>query len=243
MVHSAPDWSSLRTAIAYPRRQDLAELAVRLGSIVSFDRRGDVVLWDDFESGLSRWSANLSGSGAAVYLSSARARSGLFSVLLLAGTDLSRYAAISVAIHVSVAAYCGWEISVQPGSAYETLQWELTIYAGGLMLQYVVQLDRAAQELRLRDHTGAFVTFATDVDTTYYAGLWTPAKLVADPQGRSYLRFLWGSSAWDLSSYSAQATAAVGIDRILATVRLTGRAGAGDYAYVDDAIVTVNEPL
>lgn len=42
---------------------DIAELAARLGSPVTFDRRGNVVWFDDFESNINKWSIRFSGNG------------------------------------------------------------------------------------------------------------------------------------------------------------------------------------
>jgi hypothetical protein len=55
MPHGTPDWYGLYSLSVNYFLQDLAEHAVRLGSIVSTDRRGTCVLIDGFDKGLAGW--------------------------------------------------------------------------------------------------------------------------------------------------------------------------------------------
>ena len=63
MARSGPDWG-LRggKATVFPLT-DMAELAARLRSIDVYDRAGDVIALDDFQSGIDQWEHSGSGSG------------------------------------------------------------------------------------------------------------------------------------------------------------------------------------
>jgi len=55
VAHGTPDWGVTAGARTVYQMTDLGELAVRLGSIVTHDRRGDVIFLEDFEEGMGRW--------------------------------------------------------------------------------------------------------------------------------------------------------------------------------------------
>ncbi|GAH47647.1 unnamed protein product, partial [marine sediment metagenome] len=54
----------------------MGEIAARLGSIVTYDKRGDVVDFDNFEFPVLRWDINVVGSESYARLDSAQCRSG-----------------------------------------------------------------------------------------------------------------------------------------------------------------------
>ena len=55
MTHGVQDFGASSGQNSTYGLTDLGELAVRLGSPVSFDRRGDVVMMETFEDGLDAW--------------------------------------------------------------------------------------------------------------------------------------------------------------------------------------------
>jgi len=63
MAHGTPDWGVTASKKTIYSLHDMGELAVRLGSIVSFDRRGDVIFSDSFQNGLGKVYASGVGAG------------------------------------------------------------------------------------------------------------------------------------------------------------------------------------
>lgn len=99
MAHGYPDYgvtSAIKTV--HPVR-DMGELAARLWSPVTFDRRGDVVFLESFEDGLNRVATGAEGVGASVGLSTITARSGGYSVKVVTSADTAQ---------------CGWIAKNQP---------------------------------------------------------------------------------------------------------------------------------
>lgn len=81
----APDWFNYRLESHEHVLQDIAELAVRLGSPVSYNRAGSVSWIDDFRCGLSKWSTNASGAGTSVKLRASDSNTGPFCADLTTG--------------------------------------------------------------------------------------------------------------------------------------------------------------
>ncbi|GAH83946.1 unnamed protein product, partial [marine sediment metagenome] len=71
MPRGQPDFGMYASASTIGSVSDLAELAVRLGSINIFDRRGKVIDFDDFEDVRKGWEFELLGGATAVRASTA----------------------------------------------------------------------------------------------------------------------------------------------------------------------------
>jgi len=76
MAHGAPDDSDVLQEVDLYRVDDMAELAARLGSIFTYRRSGQVMLLEDFTTGLAKWEADVLGAGAEIVLQGDYARSG-----------------------------------------------------------------------------------------------------------------------------------------------------------------------
>ncbi len=94
MVHTLPDYTSKWKTQTVTAIADNAELAARLKSIVTFDRRGNIIWMDDFEGAILLWETALSGTDAAIAISAASAHQGSTSCKLTAGKTATRYAII-----------------------------------------------------------------------------------------------------------------------------------------------------
>jgi hypothetical protein len=92
MAHGRPDFNLTAGVRTTYRWSDFDELAARLGSPVSYDRRGDVIFIESFEhgDGMITWATG--GAGSTAGLSLARARTGHFSAALYTPSVANAYA-------------------------------------------------------------------------------------------------------------------------------------------------------
>jgi len=95
MAHGQPDYGMYTLANTIYRLTDMGELAARLGSINTYDRRGDVIFLDSFESGLTAWSPSSACTGSDLVQSAKHARSGGFSAKFVCGSDGTRQAQLA----------------------------------------------------------------------------------------------------------------------------------------------------
>ena len=242
MAHGTPDYAITNALATVYRMNDLGELAVRLGSPVAFDRRGDVLWWDDFECGIAKWTATLAGTGAAVAVDETHPYNGSQAVKLTAGSDGDQYAQIAVALPLPVFGRHGLEVSF--GTLDEPDQVEMYVFS-----------QNAAQQvggaLRWNNATNTLEYFNSASGWTSLGALsvWTSApfgyhtmKLVFDRDTGLYARAIFDSQAFDLSAIAANVTAGAPAPNMRITIKNVGRAGVNDAIYVDDVIATRNEP-
>ncbi|MFH1593720.1 MAG: hypothetical protein ABID09_03365, partial [Candidatus Omnitrophota bacterium] len=94
MAHTNPDYTSKGKLNTITASTDNAELAVRLGSVVTFDRRGNVIFIDDFEGATLFWTTGGAGVGNVEALTAAWGKSGSQSCELTAGAGAAGQARI-----------------------------------------------------------------------------------------------------------------------------------------------------
>ena len=111
MAHGQPDFGLYAVKKTVSGLADLGELAVRLGSIITFDRRGDIVWFDDFEGDVFKWERDPSGVDAAIIVSPEAARNGAFSAKLTTGNLADDHATILHHLPYPVTSRVGFEIS------------------------------------------------------------------------------------------------------------------------------------
>lgn len=243
MAGETPDYGRLSAQATVFPVTDLGELAARLGSIVTHDRRGDVIHLEDFASGLAKWSLLTSGTGATIDLTTSTARNGLFALRLVAGSDSSRLARVTYSTPLPAVSAFGVEASFTRLSFIDNISFQMTLNDGTTQLNFEVRWRDTDNDLQYLDSTGAFVTFATGVDLILVAGLFNTAKLVGDAVSRQYVRFILNDTVYSLANIAVQTSGSGTSSRLLHVITNTGRSGQNDTVIVDDVIVTHNEAL
>jgi hypothetical protein len=237
-----PSWYKYRAYGPVYEEIRLAEHAVRLGSPVSFDRRGDVIWFDDFEQGLGKWSEAGLGTGYSITPSVSYARSGGLSAHLVAGSTSSRYASIAHLSPYSSQTKLGFEIAWTYGANWERLNILIDVYDGSY--HYIGEIEYQAANRRWVYYDSAYTAqpFLTEFEPYINSYLFNVAKLVIDLAAVKYARALINSQgvALPYSCYRSVDTSTV--PQVQVSLTLKSLAGYNAESYVDDAIITQNEP-
>jgi hypothetical protein len=242
MPHGTPDYGVTGGASTVYQVKDLGELAARLGSPITYDRRGDVIWWDDFECGLAKWGIALSGLGAAGAMSTTRARNGRSSLLLTGGSTANRTA---IAIHDGPYARLsrfGFEWSFNFPVAFDYVQGTLELYDGVNHTLWHWLWSDTLNAVQYLDGATALDVTAASVNLT--AGLqgFQTMKLVVDPATGRYVRGLFNDREIELDGVSGLVLPDATPARVQLAIEVHSRAGNNDQVYIDDVIITQNEP-
>lgn len=242
MAHGTPDWAEIAPKKTVYATIDLAELAARLGSIVTFDRRGDVIFLDSFEGGIEKWGHFLYGDGAAIEWTSKEARSGAFSCKMTTGKDDDQAATLQGETPYPVLSKLGMEVSF---SCLETLnifqiQFEVTpwpnLTLGGL--QYLPP----SNTLKYQDEDGNWQNLDTDLSHFAFTRNFNTMKIVTDPLNHKYVRAIFNNNSYDMSTLTLAPARSAIAPCLRRWIRVEGPALANITSYVDDVIITQNEP-
>lgn len=237
-----PDGGFASGSGVFPMAGDLAELAARLGSVVTFNREGSIVHIETFEHGIAPWNPTGYGTGSAVVQSSDTWRSSGYSCKMTAGSDGIAAAKIFRKFPYPQLGRYGLEFSWTHGQTPLYLQWRLFYHDGTNDHEFSCRYRTANKDLQVKDSDNVFYTFATGVDLMPgYAGFQS-FKLVVDFVNDVYDRLIVNQAEYDLSAYKPYVFAASDAPSVRVDIDLWGHAGANDYSYVDDIILTQNEP-
>ncbi len=242
MAHGYPDYG-----VGAPKKttytlSDMAELAARLGSIVTFDRRGDVVWLDDFEAGLEKWAPVIVGTGAALTNSPEAARSGGFSAKLTLGDAIDDQTGFVKYMGLPTLSKVGFEISFTIASALSHLGWRIFMLDGTYQHEAYIRYYESGSELKYLDQNNVYQHLAYIGNLWHASYCWHTAKLVVDHINHKYVRFLINENAIDMSAlpyyHPLSGVSPVYSFRYYAANGIIGNRSV----YADDAIITQNEP-
>lgn len=225
---------------------DVGELAARLGSRAVYDRRGNVFYWDDFEGQVRRFYPSSLLVGAYPVFNSDYCLSGNQVVLLdsvgIGTSEMQVWQPIlgdkSLGIETSIGLK-GYLDRVDVALYYNTgaarryglMRIQNTVPAG---------LNR---DIAIMDSLGAWHIIVSDVLILDVDFAFMHYKLVCDFDAGYYKRLLFGPTEYDISQYALFGSPYPDTQSCMALIRARGTTGGGGIkAYVDDIILTCNEP-
>ncbi|KKL16409.1 hypothetical protein LCGC14_2495880 [marine sediment metagenome] len=242
MPRDLPDWHTLSAQSSVYEVTDLGELAVRLGSIVTFDRRGDVIWIDGFEDGKDKWVTVTSGSGSAVDAATDRSRNGQNSVRLTPGTDLSKLATLRHDHAIPVFSLLGAEFSFSILLTVADLKLSMRTTDGAQVRTFAIRWRKTEKDLQYLDDNNIWVTFATDVVMSAGGSLFHTVKLVIDAVNGFYVRAIINDNEYSLVDIAPNTNPSAVAPFLRLDITDTGTGGGTERAWIDDVILTQNEP-
>lgn len=181
---------------------DMGEVAARLGSIVIFDRRGDVVDFDNFESPAIVWDTAVLGDDSYVCLDSTHVRSESQSLRLHTENSAGAFANIDRAFQILASKRLGIEISFSLRHEYFELRFYCYYYDGEQYHRAWLKILTNERKIYVFDTIEGFVGVATYGDIALTPHVWNTIKLVFDINEAKYERLLFNNREYDISAYS-----------------------------------------
>jgi len=242
--HGLPDGAlSGKTKTVYALH-DMAELAARMGSFVTFDRLGTVVWMDEFEGGLGSWEWGGSGANNAVYLSCEITLHGGLAALLHPGEVDDGEALIRHNLLYPVLGGIGFEAAFVPQANLKHVDLILFLYDGSRRYDYQARYD----------HVNGLVQVCIPGDE--YPPVGAPGimaegwhshcmmKVVANSETGKYARVMFNGHTYDASEHMVYSS--VDTDTRPSMVAYVAVRNTGAHLVdvpVDCVIVTQNEPV
>ncbi len=219
-----------------------AELAVRLGSPVAYDRRGQVVVAENFEAGWARWRPNTGGAGAAVEITPTTAASGGYSLKLTGGSDGIRKAGIDRFVSAWPAGRMGLEFSFALPGPWDSLNGVMILDDGSNIHTMYVKFTYSTGNLEIYDESLGWVIVGTGQALGINLRWFNTLKIVANIDTLKFVRLMYNQQEIDISAYDVLTGPGGTAPRIDVQINFNSRAGNNDVMYLDDIIVTAAEP-
>ena len=241
MARGAPDDSNVRMGVDVFRLEDLAELAVRLGSIVTYNRSGNVLILDGFEEGMNAWVLNRTGVGAAVEVSDEGSYTGQVALKVSSGTGATPYAGIAKYMPPVGQCKIGLQTCFSLNSDVVDIRFQLTYGHDPLRPYFFIMYDHVTGELKYESAPGVWPVFATPGKLFDVSNNWHNFKLIADMVTGEYVRCYLDGEVYDMSGLVPNTGAWAQGPFLYAILRVYGSALTEGVVFFDNVIVTYNE--
>lgn len=240
MPRGYPDWGKIKKEDYVSAVADLGELAVRLGSVVSFDRRGDVYFVDSFEEGVARWAVVSAPAGGTGVVSTDYSTHGGYTLKATTPAAVGGTVAIQRYEPIAFTGKAGWEVALMSMGDLLFFELVLDLLDGDRNWRATVRLDIVGKKWEYEDSTGTWQTAATGVTFSEVETLFNLTKLVVDLTEHEYVRLLYNADEWDLDGAALRDLGATTGVYVRFQARLT--ADDATDCYFDTVISTLNEP-
>lgn len=243
MSHGYPDWGTGGPLITVHSVQDLGEMAARLKSIDTFDRRGNVLCLDDFDSGIEAWTIFGLPVGYTGVWSPVSHRNGGFSLKLTTENDEDGYVEAQKGFPYPYATRQGVEFSFIHGEYVRDLEIRIATLDGSYQSRCGVRWIRATKLWQYLDTDGVTWENLTLIrDLAKFDNVFHTVKLVVDMTTWKYVRLIVNDLTFPLSDFSAEKFGNDDAAMTYAYFRVTAESDDYAYTYIDDFIATINEP-
>ena len=242
MVHTLPPWTSKWRMAKIFGQIDSGELAARLGSPVTFDRRGNIFWYDDFEGSSQKWYSGFIGAGTAS-LNATRSWRGSQSMKMTSGATSGNAALIRKAFYNPSDANIGLEFKVLTDAADSEIKVYLYGYYGTKAYYGAISYSYGDKTLDYsKGTTLSWVELETDIYLDILRETWLPIKMVIDGNTAKWKRIIVGDTEYNLSGIDLVAQAPSAERHSFVVFYIFNTDNAAKTCYIDDVIITQNEP-
>jgi len=242
MAHGSPDWSKyLRNSRRFSV-QDLGEMAARLGSPDTFDRRGEVLFYDVFDHGLTSWNLDYHGTGAvASIVASGTIYSG-YAAQLTPGTDGDMFTQLLKYVGAYQANRCGIEAAFTMLHGSYQFSIGVTVFDGVNQHYFSIGVDAVNNQLFYEDYVPHHIVLDNIPQPWGQPSPQHYLKIVGDASLNRYIRAIYDGREYDMSGIVPSLLPNSSTPQLGLSLQATGTAGAFLASTVSHAIVTLNEP-
>ena len=236
------DYGALAAKETTAAVSDMGEVAARLGSIVTYDKRGDVVDFDSCEDAVLRWAVYPGTVNDYARLDSTSVKSGSQAIRLHSDNVSGAGVTITRGIPVLASKRLGFEVSFSRLSTGVNLQLLIYYFTGVKYYLAALKLDNFIRKLYVWNIAGGWTEVADSGYLFEMNFLFSTVKLVADFEALLYQRLLFNPYEHDISSiplYSFLNTAA---PHIMMHISLNNLDAAGGDVWIEDIVWTQAEP-
>lgn len=242
MAHGQPDYGMYAQKKTVFGVSDVGELAARLGSPCTYDRRGDVIFIEDFSLGLNRWHVQKTSTGSDAAIVNDRFRTGGTSCKVTTGTDNSGAINLLKCFPLPVFTSVGVEFSISRYTNATAWQLIMNLYDGVDVVTFSVHYDYDTKLFRMEKSDGGWLDLGLTYPPYDEQTMFNTVKLVGDYSTNKYKRAMFDSFVVDLSEYAGYVAANAGDPRFEILLQFYGDAPDQGYFWIADVIFTQNEP-
>lgn len=220
----------------------LGNLIAALTGVKRFDKRGDILFFDNFEYGFNKCEIVTDGTGGAVSLQTAGGLYGGLAAKLIGGSDSYLYAALGYNLCTPPVSRIGAEFAFYVGTGVDLVELGIVYFDGARRHDGGIRADPTLPgKWEYYDSAGVWQSLLS-ARFSQASNLFHTCKLVIDPENDLYVRALVSGQEVDMSSYPLYAPSSTTVPRLTVAITVYSVSGLNGWIYVDNVVVTQNEP-
>ncbi len=240
--YGAEDWSKYRPNVPRETLFDLAELAARLGSPVTFDRRGSVMFMDGFEGTLTAWKTTNLFDFNTTLLDQSTAFRGHQCVALFAQAGAGNLTSLFKYLPLYAVNRSGLEFHWSHGTGLKHFRMRVAYFAGSNAFLGEIQIDIEDNAINYLDKNNDLQKLADVNISSPSAKQWYAVKLVVDFTELEFVRFMLNKTEYSMDGIGLREAPAPLDPAMQALIFMTPDADDDQTVYLDDVIITSDEP-
>jgi len=244
--HGKPDWGHLPSTTVFGL-DDMAEAVVRLDSPVMWDRRGQVVMIDDFDQGLGKALPNIPAPDGVLYRYCGRAAHGTICLRIVTGVDGANNAAVAWELPPPVFSPIGLECSFGFSDDTRYVRLDIEHVSANIYWRFRLRYDYVTSVFEVYNPAGGYTQCLAGIVIPFSGGPTHLLKLVVHPTLGFYWRMILDNTEYDLSAFPGRvATPSPGEEltyRIYVEGQMVNSTRKKGTLYLDRVIGTQNEPI
>lgn len=232
---------------ALPHKQrvtiDLAEHAVRIGSQYTFELTGNLLHYSNFSNGFGVWRKTKSSVACNPILNAEYFYKEPYSIQLITDAIENHISRISISYAIPYLTSIGLEFAFLSRTNITTLEAALYYYYEDTVRSGRIKLWGVEDSI-------TYVTASNTTETLadihgivgVYTG-WNILKLVMDFANTKYSRFLLNEKDYTMKDIPCYSDTGDYLSRLCVMITLQQAWGIAESVFIDNVIVTINEPL
>lgn len=243
MAHGLPDWGLVGPRTTTYGLDDMGELAVRLGSPVVWDRRGDVIFYDNYENGLGRVQITEVGLSAAHNITCYNVWHGDYALELIVGDDDPvSYTLLSYELPRPNPSGLGFEVWFSMADHIEIFQMSFRWMEAPFYYVAGIRYDHPNQLVQYLNQANVWTTILTGFVLRECNKPVHNMKLVSNVSARQYNRLIIDNVTYDMTGLQDGRFAYAGQGYLDLHIYITSESGFHPTITLDNIIFTENEP-
>lgn len=222
---------------------DMGELAARLGSPSMFDRTGTIIWYEQFIAGFNNWQKWSSLGGVQPVLVANPFLYRPYAIKLFCASTVNAECSIQADLPFPYESALGIEFAYWPQIDTPQIRFIGKLYSGTKVYSFGVYFNLADFKISVRDSGGNPLEVYSSVRGYHIEEVYNIVKIVLDLKNKQYGRIMFNKYDLSVSGIAMQ----TGNSSTRPSLSIIAEVlGIGTYAskvYVDNFIVTLNEPL
>lgn len=238
-----PDFGVSNTFISKTRINDLGELSARLGSPSVFDRTGTLIWYDQFIGGLNGWQLSSTTHGNDPLLASSPYLYKPYSAKLTTLDTGAGHSTLQAILPFPYDSPLGVEFAVYPTFPITELEVYGLLYTGTYSYTFDIEYRFDLGRIRLMDENWTYQEIYSSSWGIMLMNIYNLNKCVIDLDKKTYNRVMFNKFDIDASSIGLYESVTSEPPGLLILFRLEATNGQAETLFLDNVVVTIDEPL